>query len=158
MKADRPPLRSGIIVSCFFPIFQRSSLLLEAAAWAKTFPDEFYRQLFRIRGWSPAGIMKRPSLVGKDTNNLIYKRLAPGIFAELQKRNPKDTKGNRAKRHHQLFTGDFGYPALREHIDKVVLLMRISNNWNEFYRHMQRGLPIIDDSVSVLIGEDSDES
>jgi hypothetical protein len=121
-----------------------------AAAWAQTFPDEFYRQLFRLRGWHSPDILKRPSCVGKDTNDLIYKRIAPGIFAELQERNPKNKRGNRSNKHHQHFTGNFGYPALKEHIDKVVLLMTISNSWDEFYRHMQRGLPIVDDGISVL--------
>jgi hypothetical protein len=44
----------------------------ERLKWAKMFPDEFYRQLFRLRGWSynPMDI-RRPKIVGKLTNQLV---------------------------------------------------------------------------------------
>jgi hypothetical protein len=34
----------------------------------------------------------------------------------LQKRNPKDDKGKREGRHHQLLTPDLGLPALQNHL------------------------------------------
>src|SRR5207249_980288 len=40
----------------------------ELAAWAKRFPDDFYKELFRLRGWQWHGVsVKRPILVGKLT-------------------------------------------------------------------------------------------
>jgi len=43
----------------------------ELMKWAKTFPDEFYRQLFRLRSWRYSfSSIKRPALVGKLTNDL----------------------------------------------------------------------------------------
>lgn len=37
----------------------------ELAAWAKRFPDEFYQQIFRLRGWSrkPGNTSSRPQVV-----------------------------------------------------------------------------------------------
>lgn len=47
----------------------------ELLPWSKTFPDEYYEQLFRLRGWvySPPSV-KRPHMVGKLTHDLIYKK------------------------------------------------------------------------------------
>ena len=44
----------------------------EKLAWAKMFPDEYYKYLFRLWGWSynPMNV-KRPKLVGKLTNQLV---------------------------------------------------------------------------------------
>ena len=37
----------------------------ELAAWAKRFPDEFYREMFRLKGWQWQGMsVNRPQIVG----------------------------------------------------------------------------------------------
>ena len=114
----------------------------ELAAWAKRFPDEFYRQMFRLRGWQwRAMSVSRPSIVGKYTNDLVYERLADGIMDELQRRNPKDEKGQRQVRHHQWLTADVGHPALAQHLHAVIGFMRASSTWDQFYRLLQRAFP-----------------
>ncbi len=115
----------------------------EFAAWAKRFPDEFYREMFRLKGWQWRGIKvgKRPGVVGRYTNDIVYERLAPGLLEELQERNPKDEKGNRKAKHHQLLTDDVGHPALAQHLYAVIGFMRASSNWDQFYRMMQRAYP-----------------
>ncbi|MHC4398002.1 MAG: P63C domain-containing protein, partial [Planctomycetota bacterium] len=71
----------------------------ELFKWVKTFPDEFYQQLFRLRGWRYSSqSIKRPAVVGKLTNNLIYERIAPGVLEELRDKNPKTPKGTRKHR------------------------------------------------------------
>ncbi|MFA5163834.1 MAG: P63C domain-containing protein [Patescibacteria group bacterium] len=114
----------------------------ELFKWVKTFPDEFYQQLFRLRGWQYSqGSVKRPSVIGKLTNNLIYERLAPGVLDELKQLNPKTPKGTRRHHHHRWLTRDFGHPRLLEHLWAVVNLMRASANWSEFQRLINRALP-----------------
>jgi hypothetical protein len=124
----------------------------ELAAWAKRFPDEFYKELFRLRGWkwNPMTV-SRPSVVGRYTNDLIYERLAPNILEELEKRNPKDDKGNRKGRHHQLLTDDVGHPALAQHLHAVIGLMRGSANWDGFYRFLQRAYPKKNEQLPLLL-------
>ena len=61
---------------------------------------------------------KRPGIVGTYTNDLVYERLAPGILEELEARNPKDDKGHRKGKHHQLLTEDVGHPALAQHLSQ----------------------------------------
>jgi hypothetical protein len=114
----------------------------ELAAWAKRFPDEFYKEMFRLRGWPwPSLSGRRPSIVGKYTNDLVYERLAPGILEELESRNPKDERGNRRGKHHQFLTEDVGHPALAQHLHAAIGFMRASNNWDQFYRLMNRAFP-----------------
>jgi len=110
--------------------------------WTRTFPDEFYRQIFRLRGWSynPFSV-KRPSYVGRLTNDLVYERLAPGVLAELRRKNPPNEKGRRKWKHFQWLTGNIGDPKLREHIYAVIALMKASTTWDGFYRGIQRALP-----------------
>lgn len=66
----------------------------EFAAWAKRFPDAFYREIFRLRGWSwNAMSVARPGVVGTYTNDIVYERLAPGILDELRALNPSHDDG-----------------------------------------------------------------
>ncbi|MBI4875265.1 MAG: P63C domain-containing protein [Acidobacteria bacterium] len=114
----------------------------ELAAWAKRFPDEFYMEVFRLKGWEWKGMsVNRPSVVGKYTNDLVYDRLAPNILTELEARNPKDERGNRKHRHHQWLTEDVGHPVLAQHLYAVIGFMRACTDWESFYRMMQRAFP-----------------
>jgi hypothetical protein len=134
-------------------------LLREFAAWAKRFPDEFYKEMFRLRGWQWRGMrINRPSVVGKYTNDLVYQRLAPGILDELQERNPKDEKGQREGKHHHLLTQDIGVPALQQHLFATVGFMRASTTWDQFYRMMQRAFPKLNSTLFLNFPEPEDES
>lgn len=114
----------------------------EYLKWTKTFPDEFYQQLFRLRGWrySPLSV-KRPTIVGKLTNNIVYSRLGPHVLDELKARNPKDKRGRRKRKLFQWLTDDIGHPALRKHLDQVIVLMRAATRWEDFKRLLERALP-----------------
>ena len=110
----------------------------ERQAWTKTFPYEFYAEIFRLRGWpGPEGV-KRPSVIGKYTNDIVYERLAPGVLEELQRVNPVLPEGYRKDRHHQWFTPDLGHPKLKEHLIGVIALMKASANWTAFQRNLTR--------------------
>ncbi len=124
----------------------------ELAAWAKRFPDEFYQQLFRLRGWEWKGMsVNRPSYVGKLTNDLIYQRLAPNILDELQKKNPKNEAGRRLSKHHQWLTSDVGHPALAQHLHAIIALMRASPDWSGFYKMTERALPKKSGQLPLLL-------
>lgn len=127
----------------------------ELIAWTKQFPDEFYKELFRLRGWgyNPFSV-QRPAFVGKLTKDLVYARLAPGIVEELQRLNPKTPKGYRKDKHHQWLTEDIGHTKLREHLATVTAFMRACANWNEFYRLVQRALPKFNETIHLFFPED----
>jgi len=112
------------------------------AKWTKTFPDEFYKQLFRLKGIPyPPTSMKRPSYVGHWTNDVVYSRLAPGVLSELKKKNPRQHSGNRKRKFHQYLTREFGHPTLRDHLSNIIFLMKSSANWQKFYRALNRASP-----------------
>lgn len=130
-------------------------LRTELAAWAKRFPDEFYREMFRLKGWSynPLSVA-RPGVVGHYTTDLIYERLAPGIVEELETLNPKNARGNRRARHHQWLSDDIGHPALAQHLHATIGFMRASANWEQFIDLLDRAFPKKGHTIPLLL-EDS---
>ncbi len=126
----------------------------DLAAWAKRFPDDFYREMFRLRGWQWRGMkVNRPSVVGHYTNDLVYERLAPGILDELKRRNPRDEKGYRTAKHHQWLTEDLGHPALAQHLYATIGFMRAATSWDQFYRMMQRAFPKLNTTMLLPMPE-----
>lgn len=128
-------------------------LLKEFAAWAKRFPDEFYQQIYRLRGWTYPNVSKNqhPSVVGKYTMDIVYERIAPGLVEELEKRNPKCESGYRKAKHHQWMTSDVGHPALSAHIHAVMGLMRASDSWSQFISLLDRAYPKKCSQLPLLI-------
>lgn len=127
----------------------------EFAAWAKTFPDEFYRQIFRLRKWNWMGMSKnRPQCVANYTKDLIYARLAPGILKELEIRNPVGANGRRKGKHFQLLTEEIGHPALAQHMHAVLGLMRAVDSWADLLRLMDRSFPKRGDSLQLPLFTD----
>lgn len=124
----------------------------ELAAWAKRFPDEFYTQMFRLKGWQRKDLSspsRRPGAAGMYTNDIVYERLAPGIVQELEVRNPKDAKGNRKGKHHQLLTEDVGHPALAQHVHALIALMRASASWDQFMLMLNTAFPKKNDTLML---------
>jgi hypothetical protein len=114
----------------------------ELAAWAKRFPDEFYKEIYRLRGWEWRGRrFNPPQAVAGYTNDFVYERLAPGIREELERRMPTTESGNRKGKLHQLFTDDIGHPALAQHLHAVTVLMKASNSWGQFKTLLDKSLP-----------------
>ena len=121
----------------------------ELQPWTKTFPYEFYRQIFRLKRWPGPDGVKKPSVIGHYTNDIVYARIAPGVLEELRNKNPTIKPGRRSKRHHQWFTPDFGHPKLKEHLAAVIALMRASANWDKFRRALNRALPKINETYEM---------
>ena len=124
----------------------------ELRKWAKTFPDEFYKEMFRLRGWEyKPWSVSRPSVIGHYTNNLVYDRLAPGVLDELKRKNPKQVSGRRQHKHFQWLTADVGDPRLREHLTAVIALMRASADWSQFKRLVDRAMPRLGDTIELAL-------
>jgi len=117
----------------------------ELRKWVSTFPADYYRELFRLRGWQfptlPQDQQKRPALVGKLTNDIVYARLAPGVRAELHRLTPRDERGRLKYKLFQRLSENVGHPRLREHLASVVALMKASDSWDQFLRILDRALP-----------------
>ena len=129
----------------------------ELNPWTRTFPLEFYDQICRLKKWPNFRAVKRPSVIGKYTNDLIYDRLAPGLLEELQERNPRDQgTGRRGHKHHQWFTPDIGHPKLKERLEGVIALMITSKTWDSFKRKMDIAYPKIGTTIPMNLDDDED--
>ena len=115
------------------------------AAYAKTFPDEFYKEIFRLKGWEWQGMqVNRPQVVGHYTNDIVYSRLAPGLLTQLELFNPKLGDGERGHKHYQHLTENVGYPGLIKHLSGAIAIMNTVTHhnpnraWSECMRRIQR--------------------
>ena len=123
--------------------FLERYLASELQPWVKTFPTEFYQQIYRLKGkrWPKNG--KFPKWLGHVTNDIVYSRLAPGVLEELRELNPVLPSGNRQNRHHQWLNVETGHPKLDRHIEAVILIMSISPTWEWFILHLDKRFPRI---------------
>jgi len=115
----------------------------EFLPWTKRFPDSFYEELHRVRGWKyEAGQNARNHYIGKLTNELIYSKLPEGVLDELRSKNPRDPSTNRRRyTHHQLLTEDIGNRHLEKQIVAVTTLLSVADSWDEFVRLFSKKFP-----------------
>lgn len=129
----------------------------ELRPWVQTFPPEFYRELFRLRGLDyPSDSVKRPQYFGSLTNDIVYKRIAPGVLKELKRVTERSNSGRPKHKLFQRLTQNLGYPKLREHLGAVVAVMRLSKDWAGFKWDLDRLYPRFDDTL-MLPFDDYDE-
>lgn len=122
----------------------------ELRPWVHTFPNEFYENLFRLRGMKyPSDSVKKPQYFGHLTNNIIYARLAPKVLEELKQSTPRDGKGRHKHQLHRRLTSDVGHPKLREHIASAVSLMKISDSYQQFESFLERAHPKYNETIPI---------
>lgn len=109
----------------------------ELLPWQKRFPDEFYKEIFRLNNWdfTVSGIKKRPGVIGTWTKKLIYNLLPNGVVEELENKTPRSASGNKTARMHQSLTLEIGEPHLEKQLISVITLMNISDTWAEFLKN-----------------------
>lgn len=124
----------------------------ELQAWVRTFPTEYYQELFRLRGLLfPGESVKRPQYFGLLTNDIVYKRLAPGVLDELRRVTPRNDDGRPKAKYFQSLTSNAGYPKLREHLGKVIAIMQLSDNYQDFKIKLDRLLPPYTDQLRLQL-------
>lgn len=114
----------------------------ELMVWVKTFPMEFYKQIFRLKGWNWNDGRMSP-IMGTIVNDIVYARLAPGVLEELRKKNPVTEKGHREHRHFQHLTADIGHPALTRHLYELIGMARpfAVGEWDRYCDLVTRTFP-----------------
>lgn len=118
----------------------------ELQPYVRTFPPEYYEQLFRLRNlpYPPVNAKYRPQYFGVLTNDIVYKRLAPGLLDELKKQNIKSEKKGKL---FQRLTPDAGHPKLREHLASTVTIMKLSSDYPDFISKMNKIHPRYGDNL-----------
>ncbi|MFZ1887597.1 MAG: P63C domain-containing protein [Candidatus Binataceae bacterium] len=113
----------------------------ELQPYVRTFPAEFYKQIFRLYGWDYHENCGKPSVLGHITNNLVYKRLAPGVLEELRRKIPRDDKGRLKKKLFQGLTPTYGHPKVRELLAGETMLAKYSPNLETFMERVDLEYP-----------------
>lgn len=129
----------------------------ELAAWVKKFPDEFYENIYRLKGWAWPGMSKnRYSVVGHYTRDLVFERLAPGLLRELERKSPKNDIGHRPNKLHQWLTEDIGDPLLAQHIHSLIMLQRLAlangYGWQRFLHSVNQVMPKRGETLELPLG------
>ena len=130
----------------------------ELQPWLHTFPTDYYRQMFRLRGLEfPQDSVKRPQYFGTLTNDLVYRRLAPGVLDELRNVTERDAKGRPRHKYFQRLTSNVGYPKLRELLGSIVTIMKLSNRWTDFMEKIDRLHPRYGATLPLPLAYDDEE-
>ena len=119
----------------------------ELQPYLPTFPSEYYEQIFRLRGLEYPGSVKRPQYFGMITNDIVYKRLAPGVLEELKR--VKLETGKQRDKLFQRLTSNTGYPKLRELLGSIITIMTFSDNWHDFMNKLNRRHPKYTDQLNL---------
>lgn len=127
----------------------------ELRPWVKTFPTDYYKELFRLRGWvfpPKDNPQARPPLVGKITNWIVYDRLAPGVLYELRRVADRDDQGRLKHKLHQRLTDEHGHPKLTQHLAVVVAMMKVSKNYDDFLHKLDVVAPKFGNTIEMDLG------
>lgn len=107
--------------------------------WQKRFPNKFYKEIFRLYGWEyDENSSKRPGWVGTFTRKYIYDLFPEEVIKEIESRNPVIKGQNswiRKNKNHQFLTTDIGIPQLDHYISKLLGVMALSKNDDDFKRN-----------------------
>jgi hypothetical protein len=107
-----------------------------------TFKPEFYEYLFKLRGLDyRKDTVKRPQYFGCLTNDIVYRRLAPGVLEELKKVATRNDAGRPTHKYFQRLTANVGYMKLVEHLGAVVATMKLSSTYPDFIEKLDKVAP-----------------
>lgn len=114
----------------------------EAGKWVKTFDDSFFEDIYKMRHWTWTDTTKRPGVVGKIINDIVYERIAPAVYDKLKELNPKLETGNRRYKFHQFLTSDVGRPTLKQHLAILHAFAKASDySWGRFMFLLDKSYP-----------------
>jgi hypothetical protein len=108
--------------------------------WVRTFPASYFENLCRLRGVELRPDMRLPQYFGKVTNNLVYRRLAPGLVARLKQQRLEF--GKQSNKLHSWLSSDLGFPEVLIHLGTVVGVMKQHTNYEQFERALEDIAPI----------------
>lgn len=124
----------------------------EFRPWIKTFPDDFFREIYRLQGWEfKPGTSKRTQYVGKLVNKYIYEQLPEGVLDELRRLNPKTGRRGRTRKHHQFLTEGTGNTHLDRQIVSTLTLMRAAESKQQFEDLFERVHPPVQPRLPLIL-------
>ncbi|HYJ05390.1 MAG TPA: P63C domain-containing protein [Chthoniobacterales bacterium] len=116
--------------------------------WVRTFPADYFKHLCRLRGVELRHDMKLPQYFGQLTNNLIYRRLAPGLLRKLKER--REERGSKSNKLHSWLSEDIGLRDVLVHLGQVVAIMKLHTDYEKFERQLDMVVPIYADQPGLF--------
>jgi hypothetical protein len=116
--------------------------------WVQTFPAEYFKQLCRLRGVELRPDMKLPQYFGKLTNNLVYRRIAPGLLKKLKER--REERGSKSNKLFCWLSEDIGLRAMLVHIGSVIGFMKTNATYEAFERQLDMVSPIYPETPGLF--------
>lgn len=109
-----------------------TNVLKEPIEHDTIFTQDYYKEIYRLKEWKYEGnISKKPWIVGRYTNEIIYYRFAAEVLPFLRIINPYIIYGKRQYKHHQYLTSGARIKLTR-FISEAVEEMKKCGDWNEF--------------------------
>jgi hypothetical protein len=116
--------------------------------WVRTFPGDYFKHLCRLKGVELRPDMKLPQYFGHLTNDLIWKRIAPGLLRALKER--RSERGSPSNKLHSWTSEELGKPELLLHLGTVVGLMKIHTDYDAFHRQLNQIAPVYPESPTLF--------
>jgi hypothetical protein len=109
--------------------------------WQREFQSEFYRHIYRLKGWPyNPNTTARPQVIGTYTNQYVYNYLPKDVFAWIKENTPKSKAGNKTAKYFQSLDDKIGKEKLRNQMVSVTMLLKLSRSWLEFKQYFARSL------------------
>jgi hypothetical protein len=115
--------------------------------WVRSFPGDYFKHLCRLKGVELRPDMKLPQYFGHITNDLVYRRIAPGLLRAIKERRRE--RGNQSNKLHWWTSEDLGRPELLLHLGTVVGLMKLHTDYDAFYKQLDTIAPIYPDNPTL---------
>jgi hypothetical protein len=116
--------------------------------WVRSFPGDYFKHLCRLKGVPLRPDMKLPQYFGHITNDLVYRRIAPGLLRAIKER--RNERGNQSNKLHWWTSEDLGRPELLLHLGTVVGLMKLHNDYDEFHKQLDSIAPVYPDNPTLF--------
>jgi hypothetical protein len=108
--------------------------------WVRTFPGDYFKHLCRLKSVTLRPDMKLPQYFGHLTNDLVWRRIAPGLLKALKER--RSERGKPSNKLHSWTSEEVGKPELLLHLGTVVGLMKLNNDYDRFHAQLDEVAPI----------------
>lgn len=116
--------------------------------WVRTFPGDYFKHLCRLKGIQLRPDMKLPQYFGHLTNDLVWRRIAPGLLRALKER--RNERGSPSNKLHSWTSEELGKPELLLHLGMVVGLMKLHTDYDAFHKQLDQIAPIYPENPTLF--------
>ncbi len=116
--------------------------------WVRTFPGDYFKHLCRLKGVQLRPDMRLPQYFGHLTNDLVWRRIAPGLLKALKER--REERGRPSNKLFQWTSDELGKPELLLHLGMVVGLMKVHTDYDAFRAQLDQIAPIYPENPTLF--------